>query len=239
MDEWVFIATWLLVSVAALTAGFVRLARRKGYPGGSLLALGLVLLLAPIAFLWVSSEMGKLDSMQVEPLDPPNDEWLFVELRHSRSFDSGIEYTFNKAGDLGHVVSTFQAQHPDGVVTTASPEPIDTRDGVWHLSREDVRFDLVYDPDSGWYELATQMVVVHPDGSGLDVRIPFPRTAFGATEMDEGQVYTNGWIVDQWDEFYADISEARIDGETITVPTNRGGTAIIEITDGLTRVTLD
>ena len=230
MDGWTFILAWLIVSIAAIVTGSVRLRQHKGYPGASLLALGTVLLVAPVAYVvWGLFYGGTVPSVYVESLDPPNDPGLTIEIRNRTSFDGGNDVEF-RAGSVEQVVRTFQDQHPDGVVTTA--DPVRTSNGtesVWHLSTEDVRYELVYNPDSDFYGLTTQAVVVDRLESGPNVRIPFPRSALDATELREGQLYANTWSPDQWADFYADISLSDVDGNTITVPTNRGGTATITL----------
>ena len=75
--------------------------------------------------------------------------------------------------------------------------------------------------------------------AGTDVRIPFPRSAFNVTAVDEGEPYANEWSREQWADFYADISLAQVDGDTITVPTNRGGTATITLEQGTATVTVN
>lgn len=238
MDGWNLILAWAIVALAAIVSGSVLLHRHKRYPGGSLLALGVLLLLAPVGF--VAYELSPLTnptSMFVEGLDPPNDPWFTVELRHTSTFHDGTEYWLGDAGAPERVADVFEDQHPQGVITTAHPVPMaQGGESIWHLSTEDVRYELVHFSD--WYDLATQAVVVHASHSGPDVRIPFPRSAFNVTAVDEGEPYTNGWNEDQWADFYADIAKAHVIGNTITVPTNRGGTAIITLSDGAATVTV-
>ena len=71
------------------------------------------------------------------------------------------------------------------------------------------------------------------------VRIPFPRSAFGATEVTEGQIYTDGWTQEQWADFYAGVTDVTVDGNTITVPTDAGGVATITLSEGISKVTID
>ncbi len=240
MDGWNLILAWTIVAVAAIIAGAVRLSKHKGYPGASLLALGILLIVAPVTYVvWGFFYGGTVPSVYVESLDPPNDPGLTVDIRNDTSFDSGSSVDF-RAGSVESVVQTFQDQHPDGVATTAEPLPTaHGTESVWHLSTDDVRYELVYNPVGDVYGLTTQAVVVNPLASGPDVRIPFPRSALDATDLREGQLYANTWSPDQWADFYADISLAHVDGNTITVPTNRGGTATIILDKGTATVAVN
>lgn len=229
------------IGVMGVVAGGILLSRRRRGWGWSLLIAGLVVVLSPLSYLaYALSPLNWPTTMHVEGLDPPNDPWFTVELRHTRDFEDGTEYHFGNAGSPEHIAAVFQEQHPDGVVTTGNPTPTaQGGESIWHLSTDDVRYELVQVSDAPWYELATQLVVVQPTGDGPKVRIPFPRSAFNATTISEGQTYANGWSEKQWADFYADITKVHVDGDSITVPTNRGTTATITIDEGLATVTID
>ena len=237
-------AFWPLLwacGIVAIVVGGLLLARRRRGLGGTLLAAGIFVVLAPFALVaYSATPLTWPTTISVEGLDPPNDPLLTIELLHKRDFEDGTEYHFGAAGGPDRVAGVFEEQHPDGVVTTDDPGVMaQGGESIWHLSTEDVRYELVYRSDPDWYELVTQAVVVHPSQGAVDVRIPFPRSAFNATEIDAGRVYVNGWSQAQWADFYSDVTEAHVDGDTITVPTNRGTTATINLDDGLTKVTLN
>lgn len=233
------LVVWLL-GIAAAVVGASLLGKRRKALGGTVLAGGLLVVLAPFGLLGYSlSPLSDGTTIQVEPLDPPNDPWFTVELRHRTFIDDGTQVAFNARKGPGEVAAVFQDQHPDGVVTADDPLPLaQGAESIWHVSGDDIRYELEYSPDGGTYALVSQLVVVNPADSGTRVRIPFPRSAFNATDVDAGQPYANSWTEEQWRAFYADITLADVDGDTITVPTNRGGTAIIRIEDGLAVVTL-
>ena len=70
-------------------------------------------------------------------------------------------------------------------------------------------------------------------------RIPFPRSALNVTEVDEGEPYAIGWTREQWADFYGGHPLAQVDGDAITVPTNRGGRATVTLDDGTATVTVN
>jgi len=230
-------------ALAALVGGIVLVVKKHRATGIGLILVGsfLILLPAGIAVMWFTP-LGNPTSMQVEPLDPPNDPWFTVDLRHARYFDDGVEYTFGQAGDPERVARVFQDQHPASVVSTADPARMGRNgESIWHLSTDSVRYELMHHTEDGtdFYGLVTQLVVVHESGSGPDVRIPFPRSAFNVTGVDEGEPYANAWSPEQWADFYKDISLTHAAGDTITVPTNRGGTATIVLGDDTATVTVN
>jgi len=227
---------WLL-AILLIVGGGICLSRGEKGLGTGLLTVGIGVTLAPFAVVaWLASPLADPTEIRVEGFDPVSDPPLVIELRHRVDSDTATEYRFGKAGDPHHVVSVFQEQHPDGVVTLEPGAEPRVGDSIWHLSTDNVRWDLTYLVDSDWYALALQVVDVIPEDGGEPLRIPFPRSALGAEVVKEGQPYVNGWTMDEWQNFYADIPSAEIGANWIIVKSVEGEEVIIGVNDGITIV---
>ena len=173
MQQALFLA-YAAAAVAALAGGIVLVVKKHRATGVGLILVGSFLVLLPVGVvaMWFSP-LGNPTSMQVEPLDPPNDPWFTVALRHTRDFENGAEYHFGNAGGPEQVAATFQEQHPTGVVTTANPAPMaQGAESIWHMSTDDVRYELEHTSDPDWYHLVTQLVVVHRGRHGCAHSVP-------------------------------------------------------------------
>jgi hypothetical protein len=230
-----------LLLTAAAVVGVVLLIRSRHPVFAAMLAVVVVVAATPGSIVaWDRSPLLHPTTMHVEGLNVADDDGLTVELVHQLIADEGTEYHFVARGGAEHVAALFDDQHSTGVVTTADPALVsDSGRSIWHLAVDNVRFELVATPASDSYELVTQAVAFVPEDGSASVRIPFPRSAFGATEVKEGQIYTDGWTQEQWADFYEGIAEVTVDGNTITVPTDAGGTATIALSEGISKVTID
>ncbi len=228
---------WIVVSTTLIALGIYFTSSRKAL-GIGLLAGGLVVLLSPLTYVvYAVSPLSNPTEIWVEGFEPAKDPGVTVHLRHTRDFENGTEYSFGNAGDPQHVTEAFQEQHPNGVVTRDEPAgPLGQ--SVWHMSTASARYDLMYTPHPDWYHLALQVVVLHPVGNGADLRIPFPRSALDITSITEGEPYVNAWTLDQWTDFYRDITAARVSGSTITVVSAQGPTATITVDNGAATVAI-
>lgn len=230
----------LLLAAGAIVA-VVLLLRASHAIAAAAVALVVVVALTPgTVVAWDRSPLLNPTTIHVDGLNAADDEGLTVDLVHHLIADDGTEYRFVARGGPDHIAAVFDDQHPAGVVTAADPALVsDGGRSVWHLTTDNVRFELVATPASDSYELVTQAVTLLPEDGSASVRIPFPRSAFGATEVKAGQIYTDGWTQEQWAAFYDGVAEVRVDGNTITVPTDAGGTATITLSEGISKVTID
>ena len=228
-------------AVAALAGGIVLVVRKHRATGIGLILVGSFLVLLPVGiYVMFFTPISDPTSMQVEGFDPEHDSGFTVAMRHQQDFWTESAVSFRKVGGAEAVAEIFEDQHPDGVVTaTTSPADSDGSASIWHLSTDDSRFDVVTGVSEDWYALITQFAVVDPVDGGPLVRVPFPRSDPGGIEFREGTAYSNGWSNEQWLDFYADISGASASGDTITVPTNRGGTATITLDQGTATVAVN
>lgn len=227
-----------LAAVLAIVLGGILLANHRRGAGWAILVVGVAVTVSPFAIAaWAASPLSNPMTIHVEGFRPATDPGLTVDLRHTRDFDSGTEYHFGNAGDAQRVVAVFQEQHPDGVVTLADGASPRVGESIWHLSTDEVRYDLTYASEGNWFVLATQVVALHPKVGGGDLRIPFPRSALGAEEVNEGQPYVNGWSMKEWRNFYAGISSANLGHDWIGVRSTDGDGVVISVVDGITTVT--
>ncbi|MGC4175470.1 hypothetical protein [Demequina sp.] len=222
----VLVLVWFALAAVLAGFGIARLAKRRVGAGLALLGAGVVMVALPIGWLTWSLYFDKADSMRVEGLEPQSDPWFEVEIQHDRTIQTGDEYVFGNAGSETEVLAIFQEQHPTGVAT---PEEgvVGGTGSVWHVSLDDIRYDLLAS-DGDWFTLQTQAAVVNPsDGAASRVRVPFPVYAVGTGTEWAGVPAENPWEFSDWTEFYEGMSEAQVGTDAIVVPTNRGGTATI------------
>jgi len=229
----------LLLTGAAIV-GVVLLVRRHHPVWATMLAVVIVVAATPGSIVaWDRSPLTNPTTMHVDGLDPAADAGLTMDLVHQFVAEEGSEYVFVARGGPEHIAAVFDDQHAAGVDTSAAPTLVsDSGRSVWHLAVDDVRFELVATTAQDTYKLVTQAVAFLPADGSESVRIPFPRSAFGATEVEEGQIYTDGWTQEQWADFYAGVTEVQVEGNTVTVPTSGGGTAVITLSEGISKVTI-
>jgi len=230
-----------LLLTAAAVGGVVLLLRSRHPVWAAMLAVVVVVAATPGSIVaWDRSPLTHATTMHVDGLDPDADAGLTADLVHRLVSDLGDTYVFVARGGPEHIAAAFDGQHSAGAITTAEPTPVsDSGRSIWHLAVDNVRFELVATTARDTYELVTQAATLVPDDGSGTVRIPFPRSAFGATEVAEGQIYTDGWTQEQWADFYAGISGVAVDGNTVTVPTDTGGSATITLSEGISKVTLN
>jgi hypothetical protein len=230
-----------LLLLAASVLGVVLLARGRHVVLAACLAITVTAALTPGAFLaWDRSPLLHPTSMHVDGLNKQADAGLTVAMTHHLVSEDGTVYAFVARGGPSHVAAVFADQHAGSVSTAADPVLVsDGSHSIWHLAHDNVRYELVATTASDGYELVTQAVTLIPEDGSASLRIPFPSSAFGATEVKEGQIYADGWTQEQWAEFYEGVTEVGVDGNTITVPTDAGTTASITLSEGISKVTLN
>jgi hypothetical protein len=228
----VLVLALLIAALVLAAVGIVHLIGRRTRTGLWLLAAGVLIAVLPFAAVAAWDRWDKQHTVWVEGLDPANDSWFEVDIAHRRTFQDGTTYNFHDAGSVEHVVDVFQEQHPDGVPTIPSTLPTDTDVSLWHISLDDIRYDLLGGQETGGFALEAQVAVVVPSSPSADkVRIPYPASALGGDAEFEGVQSANRWTSAQWHEWYADISEVTFGDNTITVPTNLGGTVTLTFDD--------
>lgn len=222
---------WAIVAITLVSFGIYWLATRRRGLGVALLATGLLLVIVPVASIaWWQTWGSKTPSMSVQALDPAADPLFVVTINHDpqvisdESFDS---YAFWDAGDVDHVVDAFQEQHPDGVARIPATLPTDEDVSLWHVSQDDIRFDLYGGQQLGFFDLVTQVAsVTDPDGSAILGRVPYPTDYAGAILTTDVSAYS-GITWDEFGEFYADITAVSVGDGTITLPMSTGGTVTL------------
>lgn len=220
----------MLVGLAMLVTGIVVVGGHRAW-GITAMAVGALILLAPVAAVtWMFTLGSRQPHAWVQGLNPDTDPWLIVEVRNSRSIQDGDLYAFTPHMSEEAFLALLEEQHPDGEAGGSS---------FWHLSADDVRYDIVASGVDDSYELATQVVVVTPDPAGPKQRIAFPSSALDVRTIAEDTPLSTTWTPADWIEFYEDIDLAVVAPDSVTVPTNRGNTATVSFADGKVTVTLN
>lgn len=218
-----------IVVVMVIAFGIYWLVNGRGKLGAGMIAAGALLVVIPVvSIVWWNAWGSKQHSMSVQALDPATDPVFTVKINHDAHVISDEYYDvypFDGAGEIKDVVATFQAQHPEGVPTIPDTLPTQDEVSLWHMSQNDIRFDLFGGPEGNYFNLVTQVAsVIRPEDKVAVGRVPYPTAHGGAVLIADTQVGGDVVSLDELTKFYTEIPDATVVGGTITLPMDTGGT---------------
>lgn len=223
-------ALCLVVAITVLIIGIVAVREHRGW-GITAIAVGALLVIAPVGgIVWSLTWGSTQPHVWVQGLNPQTDPGLQINIRNNTFVDEGDRVSFVVDMSTDEVLATVEQQHPGGQVGGNS---------LWHLTEDDIRYDLFKDRTEGIYSLDTQVAVVTPRAGGTRERIAFPSSALNTRGLWEGTPFPTYWSTQDWADFYRDMEQAVITLDSVTVPTNRGNTATIYFSDGQAIVELN
>ncbi|MGC4175469.1 hypothetical protein [Demequina sp.] len=235
-------ATWqvpamllaVIVAVTLVAFGISFLRGGKKSRGAWMIVGGVLLVAIPLGgtAAWHSYQESRSwePTVSVQGLDPTGDPEFSVDLHHHLAASPGtFTYTFRDAGDKDEVLAAFQSQHPEGVDAASGPYWEGDYASVWHVYLEGARFDL-FDTDNSSFTVATQVAWLSPSDGGVQVYFPFP-TGSSPSSLDGITTLLTAITSEQWHEFYDPIPGVVFAGDTVTVPTSAGGTAVLTFVD--------